>query len=275
MAKSVEETLDNIIKKVSKHIPGFRSDKKWKKIIAVIYYIFSLLMVTVSIGALLIMVSIPFILFAIVDIAKNKKKSAIMVLVITIIAFGSGIAIESSQPNDKGSTSKSKVTLTSKKLAEDKKAQEDAKAKAESQKKAEEDAIKNSTPESVTTTSAKKLFKNKFISVGYADNAKTNLVLTVEASENLSNSLIKHGMQRDVQDIVKKLYKNEKFQTLNEFTVIHKMNFVDTYGNKSFNKAQSVTLSAATIQKINWSNFDYSNFPKVADDYYLHPCFYK
>ena len=65
------------MKDIFKYIPGFRTDKKWKKVIAIIYYLFCLLMLMAGIGAFLIMTSIPFILFAILSLIKHRNKTVV------------------------------------------------------------------------------------------------------------------------------------------------------------------------------------------------------
>jgi len=62
------------MKDILKYIPGFRTNKKWKKVIAIIYYIFCLLLLTSGFGTFLIMVSIPFIVFALSRGLKQKNR---------------------------------------------------------------------------------------------------------------------------------------------------------------------------------------------------------
>lgn len=60
---------------ILKYIPGFRSGKKYKKIIAAIYYIFALTMLTEGIGIGLFSLAIPFLIFSFMDLIRHKKKS--------------------------------------------------------------------------------------------------------------------------------------------------------------------------------------------------------
>lgn len=61
------------MKKFLNYFPGFRSDKKWKKILGSIYYFFALLTLLAGIEPFLFFLAIPFFIFSIVDILKSKK----------------------------------------------------------------------------------------------------------------------------------------------------------------------------------------------------------
>ena len=79
-----------------KHIPGFRSNKNWKKIIACMYYLISILGNTNDFGGLLFMLSIPFIVFSIIDlfkaaIGKTTNKDAVITTIIALLVFNIGI----------------------------------------------------------------------------------------------------------------------------------------------------------------------------------------
>lgn len=56
-----------------KHVPGFRSKKKWKMIIASIYYLCTLVTLSESIPLFILSLSYPFIFFSFVGIIKTKK----------------------------------------------------------------------------------------------------------------------------------------------------------------------------------------------------------
>ena len=63
--------LDNILK----NIPGFRSGKKYKRVIAIVYYIFAALMFTEGFGYGLYFLASPFLTFAFIDLIRHKKRS--------------------------------------------------------------------------------------------------------------------------------------------------------------------------------------------------------
>lgn len=58
-----------------KFIPGFRTGAIWKSIIAIIYYLFSLLMFVGGIGVGVFFLSAPFVVFSLMDVIQHKKKS--------------------------------------------------------------------------------------------------------------------------------------------------------------------------------------------------------
>lgn len=79
-----------------KYIPGFRSNKKWKKVIASIYYLFTLLTLAAGVDAFSFFIALPFIAVSIADLVKAKKnkksiKSATITLIISLIIAVGGI----------------------------------------------------------------------------------------------------------------------------------------------------------------------------------------
>lgn len=75
--------LGNILK----NIPGFRSGKKYKKAIAIIYYIFALSMFTQGFEYGLFFLVAPFLAFSLVDLINYKKKSIPLKKVILNLAM--------------------------------------------------------------------------------------------------------------------------------------------------------------------------------------------
>jgi len=87
------------VQKILQYIPGFRSGIRWKKIIASLYYIFTLLMLGAGIGTFLVFLSAPFLVFSPVDLI-HKKKSAAIALLLSLALMITGIAITPSPPDD-------------------------------------------------------------------------------------------------------------------------------------------------------------------------------
>ncbi len=81
--------MNNILK----HIPGFRSGKKYKMLIALIYYIANLALLSEGIGYTLFGFSIPFIIFSLIDILKSKKNSMSIKKSLIPLLLSLGIAI--------------------------------------------------------------------------------------------------------------------------------------------------------------------------------------
>lgn len=79
----------NNFKEILRKVPGFRSNTTWKKVISIIYFLFCLLMLTTEFQMFLFFFIIPFFIFHLISIVKNKKnKSPIKKEVIgAVIAF--------------------------------------------------------------------------------------------------------------------------------------------------------------------------------------------
>ncbi|WP_225624288.1 hypothetical protein [Thermoanaerobacterium thermosaccharolyticum] len=72
---------------IFQYIPGFRSNVKWKKIIASIYYIIALLMLFSSWSVGLVFLSGPFFLFSIMDLITHKKSTKPLIKVLLPLAM--------------------------------------------------------------------------------------------------------------------------------------------------------------------------------------------
>lgn len=62
------------MKNILKNIPGFRSGKKYKMIIAIIYYLLALLMFAEGFGYGLFYLSAPSLIFTFIDLVTHKKR---------------------------------------------------------------------------------------------------------------------------------------------------------------------------------------------------------
>lgn len=78
---------------ILKFIPGFRSDKKYKKIIALIYYVFFLIGLFTDVGLGLFFLSMPFIFFYTIGVFKDRKKSLPLKKSLLPLVVSLGIAI--------------------------------------------------------------------------------------------------------------------------------------------------------------------------------------
>lgn len=91
--------------KFLRHIPGFRSNTTWKKIIAIIYYIIALSMISEGWGTSLFMLAMPFLVFSFVDLIRHKKKNiplkrALIAFVLSFALAITGIAITGSDTSE-------------------------------------------------------------------------------------------------------------------------------------------------------------------------------
>lgn len=96
-----------------KYIPGFRSNTKWKKIIAIIYYAMTLLMLSSEPTMFLFFAAAPFFVFSLIDVIISKKKniptkSAFIPLALSFVLMV--IAISITPPADDTSANNTIVT---------------------------------------------------------------------------------------------------------------------------------------------------------------------
>lgn len=107
-----------------KHIPGFRSNKNWKKIIACMYYLISILGNTNDLGGLLFMLSFPFFIFGLIDlfkasIKKEPHKRAALTTFIALLAFIIGINNLGTADTNSNLAAKTNDELVVEEVAED------------------------------------------------------------------------------------------------------------------------------------------------------------
>ena len=195
------------MKNIFNYLPGFRTDKNPKKIIATVYYIVCLLMLVNGIGAFLIMTSIPFIVFSIVDIIKLRDKTVVFTLFLAIIVCGiggnldnsvsinkivSGTNVTSSSANkveaDKEATvaevkaEADKAIAVAQAKAEADKAVVVAQAKAEADKAVEVAQAKAIADQSVATAQAK-------VQADQAAEVQANVQVDQAASQNINQTV--------------------------------------------------------------------------------------
>lgn len=72
------------MKNILSYIPGYRTKKVWKMIIASIYYAFSLLMILGGFGAFLFFAAAPFVVFSFANAIRCKAPKR---LIVTLIGF--------------------------------------------------------------------------------------------------------------------------------------------------------------------------------------------
>lgn len=112
IAELVEKVKGNANEKgvsfraIAGHIPGYRSNVKWKKIIATLYYLIIITSLLDSFSLFLFLLSIPFLVTSIIDLfkaAKNKApyKSTAILCIVSLLAFSIGLGtMPASTSND-------------------------------------------------------------------------------------------------------------------------------------------------------------------------------
>lgn len=97
------------------------------------------------------------------------------------------------------------------------------------------------------------------------------LFVTFSINDNLTESFIVTGVQSDIADILKTVSQSGLVPGLQSITISGTFVLVDQFGNNSEDVVVRATYSRATIDKINWGNFLYTNILNIADDIYIHP----
>lgn len=115
--------------------------------------------------------------------------------------------------------------------------------------------------------------KKSFISLTDGDPGIKNI--TLNASENFNNSMTVKKMSIDAKSFLEEISKNKKVLDLEGISLIYEMDLKDVYGNVKSKPVVIITVSTATIKKINWENFLFEDVEKVADTYYIHPALKK
>lgn len=124
------------MKEILKYVPGFRTNIKWKKIIATAYYALCIIFLASGLGAFLMYASIPFIIFAIVDIIKHRNKTVILTLIGAILIFSMGLKINPDIKNNTVTATKEVAApVVKEKTPEELKIEADAKTKADADAK--------------------------------------------------------------------------------------------------------------------------------------------
>ncbi len=96
------------------------------------------------------------------------------------------------------------------------------------------------------------------------------VLLTLNASDNLSTNMIKGGILLDSIKVFKTVFQDENIE---EVTLFWQFPLKDSYGNTKHENVLKLGLSRETVGKINWDGFNKDNFRSIADQYWEHPAF--
>lgn len=167
------------------YVPGFRSDTTWKKIVAVIYYLFTLLMLTDSFWSFLFYITIPFLISGLIKLIKNIKSvksnpKIIVSFLIPLILFF--VSMELSPVESKEGE---KQLAIEQQKEDEQKAKEEAKLEQEKKEKAKKEEEKRLEEE------RKAEFEKGFISAKVTKHVDGDTVhVTTEDGEELKIRMI-------------------------------------------------------------------------------------
>lgn len=94
------------------------------------------------------------------------------------------------------------------------------------------------------------------------------VVVQLQANDNLSNNMIKGGMQLESIKVFKELFR---IVDVEEVAIAWEFPTTDKLGNTSSSTVMKINLNRGTATKINWDGFDKKNIETVANTYWEHP----
>lgn len=103
-------------------------------------------------------------------------------------------------------------------------------------------------------------------------NGASNVVIEVNANENLTDHMTAQGMLMDATKIFQAIFPRGY---ITKVTLNFDYDMTNAYGQTSHENVMQIILTKDTYKKINWDNFDYNNFPSIADDFQADPAVQK
>lgn len=106
-----------------------------------------------------------------------------------------------------------------------------------------------------------------------SDADSDNVFVSFKAREGFTDGLTKDGARYDTSLILQ--YALRKYPKLTEVIVSVNADMTDMYGNSKMEEVATLSYSRATLEKINWSNFDPNNMwnMPIADTAEVFPAF--
>jgi len=98
------------------------------------------------------------------------------------------------------------------------------------------------------------------------------VLATLNADENFTSNMAKGSMLMDSSKVFKALFDIPEVE---EVVLLWQLPLTDAYGKTEDGGVLKVTLTREIAAKINWDNFDWKNYTKVAADYWEHPALKK
>ena len=99
-----------------------------------------------------------------------------------------------------------------------------------------------------------------------------NIILTLNASENLSNKMTRQKMWMDSVEILEPL---DALENIENISIEWLLPLVDQYGNQEDGRIMMFDMPREVRDKINWENFNNENIPSVSEGYFEHPALSK
>lgn len=89
----------------------------------------------------------------------------------------------------------------------------------------------------------------------------------LKCADNLTLSGVRRSASTEARDILESL---QGYEEITRIALFWTFPLIDAYGNETEENVMKIQFEKETLQKINFDNFDWSNFPDIADDYFEH-----
>lgn len=103
------------------------------------------------------------------------------------------------------------------------------------------------------------------------DEGAQDLFVQFAINDNILDSFIVSGIQSDIVDILKTVDQSGLVPNYKNITVSGTFVLVDKFGNESEDIVVTMFYYRATVDKINWDNFIFTNIFDIADQRFIHP----
>lgn len=105
------------------------------------------------------------------------------------------------------------------------------------------------------------------------DADRSEIAVIFAAQDNLSDDLIKRGIQMDIVDILSTIQTSNTSLQYKSIVAVATFPLVDVYGNSKESNIVIATYTRENLDKINWSNFLTDNIYLIAnqDSLFIHP----
>jgi len=105
------------------------------------------------------------------------------------------------------------------------------------------------------------------------DPGNSEITVTFAANDNLTESMIKFGIQMDIEDILKTIQQSNTSIPYTSIFVMATFPLTDVYGNSKESNVVLATYNRTNLDKVNWDNFITDNVYLIAnqDTLFIHP----
>jgi|GEM_PF-1916413 len=93
------------------------------------------------------------------------------------------------------------------------------------------------------------------------------ILIYLKGKDNFTVNMIRDGMLLQARDILAYLHGRND---ISEICIFWSLPLTDAYGNTTESNVMKLALEKDSLQRINFDNFDWNNFPDIADSYYEH-----